>query len=42
MKTILAALAVTFAIASTAIPASAKFVSPDATWVEKAFAATED
>ena len=38
MKTVLAALAVSIAIAPAAIPASAHFVSPDANWTEKALA----
>ena len=38
MKTVLAALAVSIAIASAAIPASANFVSPDASFAEKALA----
>ena len=38
MKTVLAALAVTLAIASTAIPASANYVAPDASWQTKALA----
>ena len=40
MKTVLAALAVTLAIASTAIPASANYVAPDASWQTKALAGT--
>jgi hypothetical protein len=40
MKTILAALAVSFALASTAIPASANYVAPDASWQTKALAGT--
>ncbi len=38
MKTVLAALAVSIAIASAAIPASAHYVSPDANWQTKALA----
>lgn len=40
MKTVLAALAGTLAVASTAIPASAAYVSPEASWVVKALAGT--
>ena len=36
MKNLIAALAVTMAIASTAIPASANYVAPDASWTVKA------
>jgi hypothetical protein len=36
MKTLIAAVAVSLAIASTAVPASANYVAPDATWQAKA------
>ncbi len=36
MKALLAALAITLAVASTAIPASAAYVAPDASWTVKA------
>ena len=36
MKTVLAALAISFALATVAMPASAGYVAPDASWQSKA------
>jgi hypothetical protein len=38
MKTLIAALAVAATVVSVSLPASANYVSPNASWVEKAFA----
>ena len=38
MKTLIAAIALSLAVASVALPASAHYVSPDASWTEQAFA----
>lgn len=36
MKTFIAAIALSLAVASAALPASAHYISPDASWSEKA------
>jgi hypothetical protein len=40
MKTLIAAIAVSLAVASAAVPASANYVAPDATWQAKALSGT--
>ena len=41
MKTLIAALALSFAVVSSALPAAAAYVSPDAHWTEKAFTTSD-
>ena len=36
MKTLIAALALSFAVVSSALPASAHYTAPNASWVTKA------
>lgn len=40
MKTVIAAIAVSLALASAVVPASANYIAPDASWQVKALAGT--
>ena len=42
MKTVIAAIAVAIGIASIALPASAGYVAPDASWTTKALTSGQD